>query len=67
MIDPAGRLAHMTAMSARSIAERRLEEFRKVAQEINIERARIAFGIQAVMATQAARGKLLELHDRLES
>jgi hypothetical protein len=62
--DQAARKRHMTSMARRRTAEESLSKFQVIVAQINLERARVMFGVQAMLATEQARQKLNEFQER---
>lgn len=55
------RRRHMSTMAKRRTAEEALARFRLIVADMNQERARAMFGVQAMLAAEKARQKLAEL------
>lgn len=57
------RVGYMKAMRRRAEADTAYAELLQIVDQINLERGRIAFGVQAVVACQSARDNLVVLRE----
>jgi hypothetical protein len=58
------RLSYMKAMKNRKRADTEYTAFAQIIDQINLERGRIAFAAQAIIACQTSRDSLVELKER---
>ncbi|NTI49013.1 hypothetical protein G6L94_11870 [Agrobacterium rhizogenes] len=61
MADPNARLQTMKGMATRVAADKAYEELAKLVDQINMERSRIAYGAQTMVACQVTRDNLGQL------
>jgi hypothetical protein len=62
--DQTARKQYMTSMARRRTVEEALSKFQLIVAQINLERARVMFGVQAMLAAEQARQKLFEFQER---